>query len=235
MPGLRPLEPTGWFASLVSLIDGFKPRGLASADTGLAYHTCPGSVPTHGETEVPLGQKRAPVAAAFRRPAVLYRPLLSCSLPCDPPTVWIALNSRHWAESLRELISTHDQTLATASSLFFKGWREGLRKFESSEVVGTRFPFLVPVLPFGKFLTEPSQRNLFDIWGAGRHAWPQFSCAWGRLHPQMVGLGCAQGVPCSFSLGRWAHARRGPPGSTRRCHGCAAGRVPFPRTASRRN
>lgn len=58
-------------------------------------------------------------------------------------------------------------------------------------MAGTRFPFLILVLPFGKFLTEPSQRNLFGIRGADRHAWPQFSCAWGTLHPQIVGLGYA--------------------------------------------
>lgn len=38
---------------------------------------------------------------------LLYRPLLSRPLPCDPPTVWIALNSRPWTERVSGNSSPH--------------------------------------------------------------------------------------------------------------------------------
>lgn len=89
-------------------------------------------------------------------------------------------------------------------------------------MAGTRFPFLILVLPFGKFLTEPGQRNLFGIRGAGRHAWPQFSCAWGRLHLQIVGLGYAlQLQPGTLGACLAGASRLHSP-----LKRCAAGRVP---------
>lgn len=58
-------------------------------------------------------------------------------------------------------------------------------------MAGTLFPSQVRVLPYGKFLTEISERSLFGIQDVGPHAWSQFSRACGGFYSQTLGPGWA--------------------------------------------
>lgn len=58
-------------------------------------------------------------------------------------------------------------------------------------MAGTLFPSQVRVLPYGKFLTEISERSLFGIQDVGPHAWSQFFRACGGLYSQTLGPGWA--------------------------------------------
>lgn len=113
----------------------------------------------------------------MKLPLILYTPSSRVLFS----VVWSELKSSHWTAGLRELISTAPDTPYHILSF---GDLKAHEIRENSDVAGTVFPFVVPFLPLANSLSSPAGRSPFLIQDPDRHAWPQFTCNWGRGRPR---------------------------------------------------